>query len=110
MPEAKDPKLWSADALYRRGEEGRRVLLLELMAWAIHKCETFELTRDAHTFFNELQRTRKKTWGVRPWSGVTNSEERYLEHVRNMAEVFASSHGAEDAWYPNRVNQPGKPG
>jgi hypothetical protein len=98
--EARAP--WVADKLYRRNTEYRRVMFLELLAWAICKLEGFETEQEAYAFFAELVRTREERWGDRPWPRAATDHDAYLRHVREIADVFATASSAADASYPNR--------
>jgi hypothetical protein len=46
--------LWNAERLNSRSEDGRRILFLELVAWAIYTAETVETRREWHAFMAQL--------------------------------------------------------
>ncbi len=91
-----------AEILYGTSKGHRRVLFLELMAWAITQAED----DDTVEFRDELKQHRKSIWGSRPWAGAASDEEEFLAHVADMARVFAGCDGAGGAWYPNRKSGP----
>ncbi len=100
-----DPKVapapWSASALYRRSQANRRLLLLELIAWATYKAETIKTKEEFEAFEAELRDVRSKQWGDRPWSGATKPEA-YERHVLDLARAFTS----KPAYWPYRKVPP----
>jgi hypothetical protein len=102
---------WGPDVLYRGRLMERRIMLLELMAQAIERVETFPSREEAEAFFKELRATRERTWGARPWKGVKDEEtgelddERFRRHVLDIAETFANAESVKEAWYPHRAHQ-----
>jgi hypothetical protein len=86
------------EALYRKSKDHRRVLFLELMAWAISEIERYDMTA-------ELEEHKLRIWGERPWSGATNADE-FKKHVLDLAKTFTEADGAGGAWYANRKHGP----
>lgn len=96
------PHPWSASKLYRRSEANRRVLFLELVAWAIFNIEECATLEEYEAFEQELRDLRKREWGERPWSSATDAE-RFERHVLNMARGFTTAD-----YYLNRKRQPAR--
>jgi hypothetical protein len=63
----------------RRSQDNRRVLLLELLAWAIVRAESFATKEEFVAFEEELREARTAIWGARPWSGA-KEQDRFLAH------------------------------
>jgi hypothetical protein len=103
---ASEPSSWGPISLYGKDMNARRIYFLELMAWAIHRVETFHTRSEATEFSKELKETREAVWGAHPWRAAARSATAYLDHVRAMADVFAHAPSAEEALYPNREHQP----
>jgi hypothetical protein len=80
---------WSATDLYARSPENRRIMLLELMAWAIYQAETCGTRAEFAAFEQELREVRKQEWGKLPWFKA-HDPARFLRHVENMAEEFTA--------------------
>jgi hypothetical protein len=95
---------WNGDSVYNLGHEYRRVLFLELMAWAICHVESFDTREEADAFFAELKRTRRERWGEMPWPRSASDPEAYFRNIRVMADVFAHADG--DVNFPNRRTSP----
>jgi hypothetical protein len=89
--------------LYKRSKQNRRVLFLELMAWAINQAEVHG---EDKAFFDALIANREKRWAHRPWPGAAESPTAFLDWVRRMAEPFAESSTDTGLRYPNRKKQP----
>jgi hypothetical protein len=100
-----EARRWGPDVLYHGRRIERRIMILELMAWAIERVETFPTRDQAEAFFAELREARQRTWGIRPWREIEDDEQ-FSEHVLDIAETFANSERVEEAWYPNRSHQP----
>jgi hypothetical protein len=96
---------WSLEKLYSRGQDGRRILFLELIAWAITQAEEPDTRGKWDAFTHELTMTRDKVWGKRPWPNAIDNET-FLAHVRRMAEVFANSHPRNGVTYEGRRTNP----
>jgi hypothetical protein len=47
--------------LYRGRPIERRIMILELMAWAVEQVETFATRDEADAFFKELRAVRERT-------------------------------------------------
>ncbi len=87
-------------AIYLHQEEGRRIDLLELLAWAI--CHIEAMDRDqVIEFGREMVEVREREWGPHPWSGAKRPE-RFLTHVGQMAKDFTTN----PVRYRNRNRQP----
>lgn len=102
MPETEQQTRTGPEILYATSKAHRRVLFLELMAWAIRQAEE----DDDGEFRDELKEHRQGHWGNRPWPGAAKNEDDYLKHVADMARVFAGCDNAGGAWYPNRKHGP----
>lgn len=101
------PSTWGPISLYGKDVPARRIYFLELVAWAIHRAESFHTRDEAAEFGKHLTATRKAVWGEgKPWRGAAHSGMAFLDHVRAMADVFAHAPSAEEALYPNREHQP----
>jgi len=86
-----------AEVLYRRDKTERRVMILELMAWAVRKAERIHADpEEARAFREELKRTRCETWGRRPWPKI-EKDDRFRRYVLQIAETFSNSNGIEEA-------------
>jgi hypothetical protein len=96
---------WSAAKLYSRGQEKRRIMFLELMAWAIYNVETIETWRQWESFTKELVETREQVWGARPWPGATDNDA-FLKHVQQIADVFANADADTGVKYERRKTNP----
>jgi hypothetical protein len=96
---------WSAAKLYGKGEDGRRVTFLELMAWAINSIESIETRKEWEAFTAQLKETRERVWGERPWPGATD-DAKFQAHVKHMAHVFANSHTDTGVKYERRKTNP----
>lgn len=81
--------------------ENRRVLLLELLAWAIYNIESCE-PDELREFEREPREVREEQWGIHPWSSAANDKDKYLRHVAGMARAFAD----KPVRYPNRKRHP----
>jgi hypothetical protein len=96
---------WSPAKLYGRSEDYKRVLFLELMAWAIYSMETIDTRREWESFTKELVDTRERVWGARPWSNATDNDT-FLKHVQHMANVFANADVKTGVKYDRRKTKP----
>jgi hypothetical protein len=102
-PETSDG--WSPAKLYSRGQEGRRILFLELIAWAIVQAEAHETREEWDYFANQLASARREVWGERPWPGAKDNDT-FFAQVRGMANVFANSHPTTGVRYERRKTDP----
>jgi hypothetical protein len=93
----------AATKLYSRSKENRRVMFLELMAWAINQAEQHG---DDRPFFEQLVANRQRRWGDRPWAGAANDTAAFDQHVASMAQVFSGSTPKTGVRYRNREKQP----
>ncbi len=100
------PLEWGPDKLYNRSKEYRQILLLEVVAYAIVRMETFETEGEFNNFTRKLRRAREEVWGRRPWPAALE-EDGFLRHLSDMAHVFVNATTAAEADYPNRQEQPG---
>ena len=82
---------WTAAKLYGRSQANRRVMLLELMAWAIWKVESCEARAEFAAFEQELREVREREWDHYPWPGAKEPE-RFRVHVEQMARRSQQPH------------------
>jgi hypothetical protein len=97
--------VWEGSNLYRRSPKFRRVMFLELLAWAIHQAEDTNSREHLREFEEELVRVREDVWSIRPWPEAAGDNDAFPEHVRELADVFANAH-PEDVNYPGRNTNP----
>ncbi len=91
--------------LYEKEPSHRRVMALEMFAWVVLKVESFATIREASEFQSELMDTRAVHWGRHPWTHAAKGNDAYLNHLRNMGDVFANA-SPPDVNYSNRRRQP----
>lgn len=96
---------WTPQMLYEKDVAHRRVMALEMFAWVVVKVENFATRSDASEFQQELMDTRALHWGRHPWSWAAKGNDAYLNHLRNMGNVFANA-SPPDVEYSNRRRQP----
>ena len=101
VPRVRPAIVWSAADLYRRSDTNRRVMLLELLGWAIWRAESCVSRQEFEAFEQELRNVRSSVWGERPWSGATDPDA-FRRHVVGMADAFT----ARSPVYPSRQHQP----
>jgi hypothetical protein len=86
-------------ALYSgRSVENRRVMFLELVAWAIQEAEQAAARGEIATFASDLASNRERHWKPMPWKGAANDPDRFARHVDDLARGFTDLGGA----YPLR--------
>jgi hypothetical protein len=72
-------------------------MFLELVAWSIAQAEAPRTQAEFARFEGELERTRHANgWGRMPWPKATEPE-RFLQHVRDLANGFTVLHGGYSA-------------
>ena len=87
-------RTWSPKDLYSRSVENRRVMFLELLAWAVAQAEAPRSKEEFRKLEGNLIEARGATgWGQHPWSRATDPE-RFLKHVRDIAVGFTAGQGA----------------
>jgi hypothetical protein len=101
--------------VYMRSVENRRVMALELAAYAFDLAEACETPDELQAFAEQLEEVRTRTWGARPWSNASKDPDRAREHLIDMfngfvAEVGAPGYSGEDRRYKNRAHAPAAPG
>jgi hypothetical protein len=83
---------WSAADLYGRSLGHRRILFLELIAWAIKQAEAPRTRAEFGRFEAALQRARVADWGTLPWPTLpwpkATDGERFERYVRDLANGF----------------------
>jgi hypothetical protein len=80
----------SAEALYERSAGNRRIMFLELVAWAIVQIEQ-QPPEALSRFTGELEMSRRREWHEMPWPGAAKDEQRFERHVLDLARTFAGS-------------------
>ncbi|HMJ36173.1 MAG TPA: hypothetical protein VK501_19895 [Baekduia sp.] len=80
----------SAEALYDRSVGNRRIMFLELVAWAIVQIEQ-QPPEALSRFTGELEMSRRREWRELPWPGAAKDEERLERHVLDLARTFTGS-------------------
>ena len=91
--------------MYGYEKPRRRMLFLELVAWAITRIEGISTQAEAKAFAEELTRNREAVWGAHPWRHAAYGASAFFAHVRDLANAFAHSH-YPDVEYANRQRQP----
>ncbi|MEA2202120.1 MAG: hypothetical protein QOI89_2716 [Solirubrobacteraceae bacterium] len=81
---------WSAEKLYSLSQEHQRLLVLEMLTWAIAHAEQIETRSAWDDFKRELKAVRIETKGRRPWSQATDHE-RFLAHLVVIANTFVDA-------------------
>jgi hypothetical protein len=94
---------WSVADLYRRSAGNRRVMFLELMAWAIISIEGFESREGFAQFRAGATRLARAGMVRHPWNGATEREP-FLRHVESLAKAFTADWPVQ---YTARRHQPG---
>lgn len=93
VPERPGEPTWTPADLYGRPLGNRRIMFLELVAWAIEQIEAPRTREAFEAFEQELQRARVENgWGSLPWPRATDPE-RFLTHVERLAEGFTIGNG-----------------
>lgn len=88
-----DTRTWTPTDLYERSMDNRRIMFLELVAWAIAEAER-PVTRVAFGRFEaELKAARLANgWGPMPWPRAKDPE-RFAKHVESLANGFTVLNG-----------------
>lgn len=90
-------RTWSPEDLYSRSVENRRVMFLELLAWAVAQAEAPRSREEFRKLEVSLIEARVATgWGQHPWLKATDPE-RFLKHVHDVAVGFTTGRGAYTA-------------
>jgi hypothetical protein len=97
-PAGTPPEVLDATALYARSVENRRVMFLELVAWAIQQAEQAAARGEVTAFTSNLVWCRERDWKPHPWPGAAKDPERFARHVADLARGFTDDGGV----YPLR--------
>jgi hypothetical protein len=79
-----------------RTVENRRVMFLELVAWAIQEVEQAAVRGKLDKFASDLVWERRRNWQMMPWKGAANDPDRFARHVADLARGFTDA----DGFYP----------